>query len=100
MILACRSRPVPTFEKLDRILVSVDWENKFPISTVHALPRAGSDHTPLLLDFGEQAHRGNKATFSFELSWLSLGGFREIVAHEWAAISDGSTPIEREWAAK
>lgn len=32
--------------------------------------------------------------FSFELSWLSLDRFREIVAHEWAAISAGTTPIE------
>jgi endonuclease/exonuclease/phosphatase family metal-dependent hydrolase len=63
-------RETPTFEKLDRILASVEWENKFSLVTVRALTRTGSDHTPLLIDLGEQAHTGNKALFSFELSWF------------------------------
>ena len=25
----------PTFEKLDRVLVSTEWEQKFPLTTVH-----------------------------------------------------------------
>ena len=33
------SLPVPTFEKLDRVLASVDWEQKFPLVTVQALTR-------------------------------------------------------------
>ena len=60
----------PTYEKLDRVLASVDWVQKFPLVSVQALPREGSDHTPLLLESGEQAHLGNKTYFSFELSWL------------------------------
>jgi hypothetical protein len=72
-------RDTPTFEKLDRILASVEWEEKFPLVTVRALARAESDHTPLILDSGEQAHLGNKAQFSFELSWLRHDGFVEIV---------------------
>jgi endonuclease/exonuclease/phosphatase family metal-dependent hydrolase len=39
---------IPTYKKLDRILASVDWENKFPLVSVRALTRTGSDHTPLL----------------------------------------------------
>jgi hypothetical protein len=42
----------PTFEKLDRILVSTEWEQKFPLAKVMALSRDISDHTPLLLDNG------------------------------------------------
>ena len=41
-------RNTPTYERLDRFLASVDWEQKYPLVTVQALPRAGSDHTPLL----------------------------------------------------
>jgi hypothetical protein len=52
------------------VLASVSWEQKFPLVSVRALTREGSDHTPLLIDFGVQAHRGNKNSFSFELSWL------------------------------
>ena len=88
-------REVPTFEKLDRFLASVEWEQKFLLVNVHALTRTGSDHTPLIIDSGEQAHVGNKSHFSFELSWLRLEGFFEMVAHEWISTVGGSTPIER-----
>jgi endonuclease/exonuclease/phosphatase family metal-dependent hydrolase len=67
-------REVPTYEKLDRILASVEWEKKYPLVTVRSLTRTCSDHTPLLLDLGEQAHLGNKLKFSFELSWLKMEG--------------------------
>lgn len=88
-------RQTPTYEKLDHILSSIGWEQKFPLVSVHALPRSGSDHTPLIIDSGDQAHLGNKAIFSFELSWLSQDGFYEMVATEWASITSGNTPIER-----
>jgi endonuclease/exonuclease/phosphatase family metal-dependent hydrolase len=55
----------PTFEKLDRVLASVEWENKFPLVSVRELTRTGSDHTPLLIDSREHAHLGNKSLFSF-----------------------------------
>ncbi|KAG2632796.1 hypothetical protein PVAP13_2NG128603, partial [Panicum virgatum] len=74
------SAEVPTYEKLDRILVSTDWEQKFSISTVEALTRELSDHTPLLLDTGNAAHRGNNHLFKFELGWLTRDGFHEMVA--------------------
>ena len=51
-------RDTPTFEKLDRILASVEWEQKFPLVSVRTLTRTGSDHTPLLLDSGNHAHIG------------------------------------------
>jgi exonuclease III len=87
-------RDIPTYEKLDRVLASVSWEQKFPLVSVRALTRSGSDHTPLLLDSGEQAHHGNKVGFSFELSWLKRDGFYDMVAHQWNAIHCGKTPME------
>jgi hypothetical protein len=82
-------KAIPTFEKLDRVLASVSWEQKFPLVSVRALTRAGSDHTPLFIDTGEQAHRGNKAHFSFELSWLKQEGFHDLVAKEWEMVNKG-----------
>jgi mannosylglycoprotein endo-beta-mannosidase len=87
-------REIPTYEKLDRVLASVEWEQKFPLVTVRALTRAGSDHTPLLIDSGHHAHRGNKPKFSFELAWLHQDGFYEMVANEWAAVAQGASPIQ------
>jgi endonuclease/exonuclease/phosphatase family metal-dependent hydrolase len=46
------SREVSTYERLDRVLASTEWEERFPLSTVVALTREVSDHTPLLLSVG------------------------------------------------
>ena len=92
-------RENPTFEKLDRFLANVEWEQKYPLVTVQALTRTGSDHTPLLIDFGEQAHLGNKSRFSFELSWLRRNDFCEIVTREWTSYVAVGSPVEI-WQAK
>jgi hypothetical protein len=43
------SLPEPTYEKLDRVLMDSDWELKFPLVSLRALPciEALSDHTPI-----------------------------------------------------
>jgi hypothetical protein len=73
----------------------VEWEQKFPLVTEHALTRTGSDHTPLLIDSEEAAHTGNRNTFSFELSWMRQDGFFEMVRDEWISIHSGVSPVER-----
>ena len=87
--------PNPIYEKLDRVLISVDWEQKFPLVTVQALSRAIFDHTPLLVDSDEGTHLGNKNIFSFELAWFEREGFLDLIAQEWAKDSGGRSSIER-----
>ena len=87
--------PNPTYEKLDRVLASVDWEQKFPLVTVQALSRGISDHTPLFVDSSEATHLGNKNSFSFELSWFEREGFFDLVAREWAKDLGGKTALQR-----
>jgi hypothetical protein len=36
-------RENPTYEKLDRVLASVEWKQKIPLTSVRALTRTGSD---------------------------------------------------------
>jgi len=43
------NQQVPTLERLDRILISEDWEKLFPLTSLRKLPRELSDHNPLLL---------------------------------------------------
>jgi endonuclease/exonuclease/phosphatase family metal-dependent hydrolase len=69
------SRRVPTFERLDRVLVSTDWEQNFPLATVEALNREISDHTPLLLSLGDKGKPKKQPPFKFELGWLIKDGF-------------------------
>jgi hypothetical protein len=88
-------RDNPTYEKLDRILASVEWEQKYPLVSVRALTRSGSGHIPLLLDSGAQSFKGNTFHFSFELAWLKEDGFFDMVAKEWASVNSGSNALER-----
>jgi hypothetical protein len=65
-----------TYEKLDRILATTEWELKFPKVTVQTLARGVSDHMPLLLDTGAPSQQ-NAYMFKFELAWLFKDGFYE-----------------------
>jgi hypothetical protein len=87
-------RDVPTYEKLDRVLASITWEQKFPLVTVRALSRSDSDHTPILIDSGVKAHLGNKSKFSFELYWLRQEVFFDLIVKEWNSVLTGPDPME------
>jgi hypothetical protein len=73
------SRANPTYEKLDRILMSTEWEQNFPLSNVIVLSRDISYHTPLLLDTGRNTSMNIQHLFKFELSWLLRDGFGDMV---------------------
>lgn len=88
------SLPNQTFEKLDRVLTSVDWEQKFPLVTVCALQRAISDHTPLLLDSGQATHKGKSDAFSFESSWFTREGFVDMISREWNKHAGGNSSVD------
>jgi hypothetical protein len=46
----------PTLEKLDRVLMSPEWDSLFPLTNLKKAPRVMSDHNPLILrsDLGEK----------------------------------------------
>jgi exonuclease III len=46
----------PTYEKLDRVVVSTEWEINFPLAKVEARDRNVSDHTPLVVSTGASTH--------------------------------------------
>jgi hypothetical protein len=77
------NRSIPTFEKLDKILASAEWKEKFPLVMVRALTRTGTCHTPLLIDACKPAHLGRNSYFPFKLSWLHKEGLFEMVRDAW-----------------
>jgi hypothetical protein len=77
----------------------MEWEQKIPLTTVQALPRAISDHTPLILNPNETSTSGNTALFKFEYGWLLRDGFIEMIRKNWSSHMEGNTPIER-WQEK
>jgi endonuclease/exonuclease/phosphatase family metal-dependent hydrolase len=45
----------PVRSVLDRVLVSASWVGSFPLVSLCAETRIGSDHTPLILDSGDES---------------------------------------------
>jgi hypothetical protein len=87
-----------TFEKFDRILVCTESKSKYPHTTVHALTREISDHTPLLFATNNPSS-SYQPQFKFELGWLLRDGFCDMVTDVWQSTSVDGSPIER-WQAK
>ena len=67
--------------RLDRFLVSSDWESQFCNVAQRSLPRPISNHFPLLLD--SDGVRSSPSPFRFELMWLKFKGFRELLKGWW-----------------
>ena len=61
--------------RLDRFLISNEWEDHFSGSVQYVLPKPTSDHFPILLDGG--GVRSGPMPFRFENMWLKEEGFKE-----------------------
>ena len=75
--LRCRANTLqkPTYEKSDRVLVSIEWEQKFPLAQVDALSRKIYDHTPLLLSAKVEMRIKQQSQFKFKLGLLLADDF-------------------------
>jgi hypothetical protein len=79
--------------KLDRVFVSTGWGSRFPLAKVTCLPKDISDHTPLLVDSGENCHRGGNR-FRFEKWWIERGEFRDLVRKVWDTQYEGVSSLD------
>ncbi|XP_066373246.1 uncharacterized protein [Miscanthus floridulus] len=75
-------RENPTLVRLDRVLVSLDWENMFPNAHLRGLGSDASDHCALL----PQTNLGqmSKARFHFELFWPNLDDYSDTISQAWS----------------
>jgi hypothetical protein len=78
------------WSRIDRFLVSLEWEENFPEATQKRLLRLLSYHFPLLLDCG--APRGGNRYFKFENMWLKYEGFVEQVKKWWLSYEFSGLP--------
>lgn len=65
----------PTLVKLDRILATDTWDLNFSHSFAWSKARIGSDHSPLILDSGEQGAPRTKYFFSLRKNGAIRRGF-------------------------
>jgi endonuclease/exonuclease/phosphatase family metal-dependent hydrolase len=89
------SLPTPTYEKLDKVLMTTEWEIKYLLVLVHDLDRGVSDHTPLLLDTGNATFTGNNRQFKMELSWFTREDFYTRVVEMWNKSVRGRNSVQR-----
>jgi hypothetical protein len=67
------NRESPSMSHIDRFLFTTDWEGRFTIIRQKLLCRLLSDHSPIMLDCGND-HWGRQPT-RFENMWLKAEGF-------------------------
>jgi hypothetical protein len=68
----------PIRSVLDRVFVSPSWETLFPLCSLSAITRIGSDHNPLMLDSAEGGSL-RPARFFFQTWWFRIAGFDDMV---------------------
>ncbi|XP_073355144.1 uncharacterized protein [Aegilops tauschii subsp. strangulata] len=86
-------RENPTMTKIDRALVSVDWELAYPECLLQALSTNTSDHCPLFLSMEDQLQPRKR--FRFELFWVKLDGFLDAVPEGWTCEESITDPFVR-----
>lgn len=80
----------PTLERIDRLFVSMEWEDRFPKHHLRCLSTDGSDHVPLVLNTNSQPLRCRK--FHFEAIWPRLLGYLEMVTMAWSTTLHNADP--------
>jgi hypothetical protein len=89
--------PNPTYEKLDRVLVTSEWDRGNPLTVVTGMTTDISDHVPLLLKCGAPPQHCN--SFRYENCWVEREGFAEIVRNCWTRGSYNVHDIDK-WQEK
>lgn len=84
----------PVLEKLDRVLVTRDWENIFPQAIVSRLPREVSDHNPLIVSSGKM-DKMPYIRFKSDLSWLKNPKFFTQVERIWNSPCRAKSAIDK-----
>ncbi|KAM0908018.1 hypothetical protein ACQ4PT_015733 [Festuca glaucescens] len=76
----CNEREHATHTRIDRVLVTKDWDLSFPQYQLSPASTSSSDHCPIIL---KKMQTKRFSGFRFENFWLRSDGFADVVAHAW-----------------
>ncbi|WMV25457.1 hypothetical protein MTR67_018842 [Solanum verrucosum] len=76
--------------RIDRFLISSEWNDSFKTIKQVSLPRVISDHKPLMLECGEWD--SSSSYFKFENMWLQAEGFLDSVKNWWSSYEVEGSP--------
>jgi hypothetical protein len=76
------NRGSPSKSRIDKFLISLEWEAHFPDVDQSGLPKLLLDHFHVL-DCGN--FRRDRSYFKFESMWLKTDGYVEKVRHWWSS---------------
>lgn len=83
-------RDSPAMARLDRFLISNEWNLKYPNSSQKALLSTSSDHCPLSLTAKTSHMKTN--FFRFENIWLKFEDLSQLVTETWQSEPTAHTP--------
>jgi hypothetical protein len=81
-------------EKLDRVLMTREWESMFPMVHIHKNPRIMSDHNPLIM-FTQYNQHNKMREFRLELAWLKERKCLEWVQQIWSSPTRDERVLDR-----
>lgn len=81
-------------KRLDRCMVEIDWQMKFPHALVEVLPPPNSNHNPLLLSCRKFQSRKTHQ-FRFQAAWIDHPDYGKLVEETWTS-SDGNAVMKAE----
>ena len=84
----------PTFAKMDRFFVSIEWESLFPLAFINILARDISDHSLLVLELGLKQKTVSRP-FKLELCWFLRKDLFEVLSMVWNSFYLGKEMIDR-----
>ncbi|XP_071683742.1 uncharacterized protein [Lolium perenne] len=71
---------------LDRVFIAPELDTHFPLCSLVAETSLGSDHTPLILDTGQDIQCFSNRFF-FESRWMELPNFLDMFAAIWGELA-------------
>jgi hypothetical protein len=86
----CTWSNTQSWSRIDRFLISPDWEARYPEALQKRLLCLCSDHFSIVLACGR--NKGGRKSFKFENMWLKEEGFVERVSGWWDSYNFQGTP--------